>query len=144
MSKPIPLVKNSLERIAIGLVSVFLIGLPVAMFVLLAPHLFETWRRAIAPLTVAAALILMDVAASRAPASYLDQLTRRLSIRLLTSTAVGAVLGLLWGVVAGDVSLGNAAAMGVWFALFVRGLDELWRRRQRKHTNVSSGPASDV
>jgi hypothetical protein len=131
------------ERIAMGLVGVFLIGLPLVLFVLIAPRFFGSWRGALAPLAVAGALIMFETVMARAPASHTARLTRRIQTRLLVSTVLGALLGLLWGAVAGDVPLLTAMVWGVWFGLFFRGLDEVWRARQRRHAATSEcGPSN--
>ena len=125
-----------------SLMAVFLVGIPIILFLLMAPHVFETWRRAIAPIAVAGALIALEAVMARVPPVHAARLSRGLRARLLTSTIMGALLGLLWGAVAGDVPLLSAISMGVWFALFFRGLDELSRVLQRRRASVSAEDSS--
>jgi hypothetical protein len=125
------------------MLALFLIGLPGLLYALVATHVGESWRRAAAPLAVGVALAALDLAGA-------PMLRRRVGTvplgrvgRILFAVALGALLGLLWGVVAGE-SLEITALAGVSYGTFVVVVGEIWRAvvKRRQAVRAKSEPDS--
>jgi hypothetical protein len=120
-------------QIVVLVVGATMLGLAVFVYALMAPILLGSERKALAVVVLGILLGAIDVALAREPGARGGLLPGGLLARLVLGITIGALGGLVWGMVAGIPSLAGATLNGVlmvlWLMFLSAGLRTLKRFR---------------